>query len=305
MIRKILVTGGAGFIGSEVCRALIKKKYKVTVLDDLSMGKFKNLPRNVRFIKGNILDYKTCKIACRNQDAVIHLAAKVSIRNSINTLKEDLDINLVGTINILKASSKYKLKKLIFASSMAVYQKSKKNRSFREDDKLNPISPYGISKLAAEKYIMLMSPKMGISPVILRLFNTFGPGQTPTPYVGVITIFVKNIINNKVCKIFGDGKQRRDFIHVKDVAKAIYLSLKNSRSKNEIFNVGSGKTSSILEIFNMIKGKIGKGKKIYAPKDNTELEYVRSNIEKAKKILKFNPTEELKNNLSEIINQKI
>ena len=231
MIKKILITGGAGFIGSEVCRILIKKNYRVTVIDDLSMGKKENLPKNIKFIKGNILNYDTCKKACKNQDAVIHLAAKVSIRNSINTLKEDLNINLVGTINVLRASSKFKIKKFIFASSMAVYQKSKNKKSFKEYDNLNPISPYGISKLAAEKYVMLMSPKMGISPVVLRLFNTFGPGQTPTPYVGVITIFIKNILNNKVCKIFGNGNQERDFVHVKDVAQAIFLTLKTQNQK--------------------------------------------------------------------------
>ena len=138
---------------------------------------------------------------------------------------------------------------------MAVYKKSNKNEPFKETDPLEPLSPYGISKLASEKYIMLMAPKMKINPVVLRLFNTFGPGQTPTPYVGVITIFIKNMFKRKISKIFGNGNQRRDFIHVEDVANAFMLALKSKKAVNKIFNIGTNKTYSINQIFKILKKK--------------------------------------------------
>ncbi len=303
MPNKVLVTGGAGFIGSEICKKLLKKKYKVTVIDNLSVGDRKKLPRKVKFIKKDILDFNSCVSACSNIDTIIHLAAKVSIRNSINTFEEDFNNNLVGTINILKAAQKKKIKKIIFASSMAVYSKSKKKKSFKETDLLDPISPYGISKLASEKYLMLMAPKMGIKIVILRIFNTFGPGQTYTPYVGVITIFVKNILKNKICKIFDNGKQRRDFIHVNDVAEAFILALKSKKAINNVFNIGSNKTFSIKKIYTMIKKIIKKGKYKFYPKDNTELDYVCANINKAKKILNFQPKHSLNRDLVNLIKQ--
>ncbi len=299
--KRVLLTGGAGFIGSNLCRKLLKKKYKVTVIDNLSMGKKKNLPQGVKFIKKNILNYKSCESACKNIDIVIHLAAKVSIRNSVNTLSEDVNNNVNGTINILNASAKMKVKKIIFASSMAVYKSSKHKKPFKENSTLEPISPYGISKLASEKYILLMAPKMKIQPVILRLFNTFGPGQTMTPYVGVITIFVKNMLNNKISKIFGNGNQRRDFIYVEDVVDSFILAMESNKSKNQIFNIGTGKTKSVNDVFKIIKKKIKKGNFVYAPKDDTELNYVCADIKKAKKLLFFKPKNSFDKKVHEVI----
>ena len=301
--KSILVTGGAGFIGSHLCKKLLEKKYKVTVIDNLSMGKKKNIPKDVKFIKKNILNYKSCENACKNIDIVIHLAAKVSIRNSVNTLSEDVNNNVNGTINILNASSKMKVKKLIFASSMAVYKKSKNKKSFKETGDVEPISPYGISKLASEKYILLMAPKMKIKPIILRLFNTYGPGQTMTPYVGVITIFIKNILNNKTSKIFGNGKQKRDFIYVDDVIESFILAIESNRAENQIFNIGTGRTKTIVDVFKIIKKKLKKGKFVYAPKDDTELSYVCADIKKAKNLLLFKPKSSFENKLQQIINK--
>ena len=285
--KKVLVTGGAGFIGSHLCEKLLENNYSVTVIDNLSVGKKKNISKKVKFIKSNILNYKSCLLACRNIDIVVHLAAKVSIRNSVNTLDEDIKNNINGTINVLNASAKNNVKKFIFASSMAVYKKSSK--PFSETDDTEPLSPYGVSKLAAEKYIMLMSPKMNIKPVILRLFNTFGSRQTMTPYVGVITIFINNIINRKICKIFGNGKQKRDFIYVGDVSNAILLTIKSKKSEGQIFNIGSGKVYSIKTIYKTIKKIMKQGKSINVKKDTTELNYVSANIDKAKKMLGFKP----------------
>ena len=300
--KNILVTGGAGFIGGHLCKLLIKK-YNVSIIDNFSVGKINNLPQGVKIFRKDILDFKSCLKACQNIDIVIHLAAIVSIRNSVKTFQEDVNSNVIGTVNILNAASKAKVKKIIFASSMAVYKKIEKNNPFKETSPLEPLSPYGISKLASEKYILLMAPRMGIEPVVLRLFNTFGYGQTLTPYVGVITIFIKNILKNKVSKIFGNGKQERDFIHVDDVVKGIILSMESKKAVGKILNIGTGKTISINKVFKIIKNKIGKGKFRYYPKDDTELNYVCANISRARKLILFKPRYKFKSKIEEIINQ--
>jgi nucleoside-diphosphate-sugar epimerase len=296
----VLVTGGAGFIGSHLCEKLLEKNYRVTVIDNLSVGKKKNISKKIKFIKKDILNYKSCDLVCKNIDIVVHLAAKVSIRNSVNTLDEDIKNNINGTINILNASAKNKVKKFIFASSMAVYKK-KNRKPFFETDETEPLSPYGVSKLAAEKYIMLMAPKMNIKPVILRLFNTFGARQTMTPYVGVITIFVNNILNGKTCRIYGNGKQKRDFIYVGDIVNAFLLTIKSNKSVGQIFNVGSGKVYSVNKVFNTIKKLMKIGKSIHVKSDSTELNYVSANIDKAKKVLGFKPMYSFEKKIKEVI----
>jgi|TARA_B110000881_G_C18599935_1_gene534341 UDP-glucose 4-epimerase len=301
--RNVLITGGAGFIGIHLCKLLIKKKYNVSVIDNFSIGKIRNIPKNVNIYKKDILDYNSCVVACKNIDVVIHLAAKVSIRNSVKTFNEDVHNNVIGTVNILNAAAKTKVKKIILASSMAVYEKSNKKNAFKEKDSLEPLSPYGVSKLASEKYILLMAPRMGIDPIVLRLFNTFGPGQTLTPYVGVITIFIKNILNNKISRIFGNGNQKRDFVYVDDVAKGFLLAMESNKSVNKIFNIGSGKTISIKKIFKIIKEKIGKGDYKYYPRDDTELNYVCADISKAKKLISFKPQHTFESKIKEVIDQ--
>lgn len=301
MKKNILVTGGAGFIGTHVCKLLIKKKYRVSVIDNFSVGKMKNLPKEVKIFKKDIKNFKSCVKACKNIDTIIHLAATVSIRNSVNTLNKDVNNNVIGTINILNAAAKTKVKRLIFASSMAVYGSAKKNTPFKEASLTEPLSPYGVSKLASEKYLLLMAPRMGIEPVILRLFNTFGPGQTLTPYVGVITIFIKNILANKVSNIFGDGSQIRDFVHVEDVARSFILAIKSKKAKNKIFNIGTGKTISINKLFETIRQNIGNGRYNYSSKDQTELNYVCANISKARKVLLYKPQNTLKSKITEVI----
>ena len=296
----VLVTGGAGFIGSHLCEKLLEKNYRVTVIDNLSIGKKKNISKKINFIKKDILNYKSCDLACKNIDIVVHLAAKVSIRNSVNTLDEDIKNNINGTINILNASAKNKVKKFIFASSMAVYKK-KNSKPFFETDETEPLSPYGVSKLATEKYIMLMAPKMNIKPVIVRLFNTFGARQTMTPYVGVITIFVNNILNGKTCRIYGNGKQKRDFIYVGDIVNAFLLTIKSNKSVGQIFNVGSGKVYSVNKVFNTIKKLMKIGKSIHVKSDSTELNYVSANIDKAKKVLGFKPMYSFEKKIKEVI----
>ena len=251
--KKALVTGGAGFIGSHIVERLVEMGVETVVIDDLSMGRRENVSNKARLVVGDILSQDDISKAMRGVDIVFHNAAKVSIRNSFKDVDSDAKINIIGTLNVLKAMAKNKAKKIVYASSMAVYGKNP--LPIKEAGMLEPISPYGIGKLASEKYCMLMGRANNFDAVILRYFNTYGPRQTFTPYVGVITIFIKQLLENRSPVIFGDGKQTRDFIYVKDVAKAnISAMLKDTGSY--ILNVGTGKGTTVRDLAGLLIKKI-------------------------------------------------
>jgi len=187
--KKALVTGGAGFIGSHIAEKLLELGIEVTIIDDLSMGKLENVPKKSQFIKGDITNFNLLKnVIHDNVDIIFHEAAKVSIRNSIHKFYDDAQINLLGTLNILRACNNSKVKKIIYASSMAIYDDSKFPTPLNENYRKNPLSPYGVSKLASELYGFIIAKRLRIDFISLRYFNTFGLRQTYTPYVGVITI---------------------------------------------------------------------------------------------------------------------
>ena len=217
MYKRALVTGGAGFIGSHLARALLKEHIEVVVLDNLSMGKIENVPEGAEFICGDVRSKDDTIRALHGVDIVFHEAARVSIRSSVEHFHDDAENNLMGTINLLRCCQADKVKKIIFASSMAVYADCKGPIPIVEDYTTEPISPYGISKLASEKYCMRFSEFTGIDCHVLRYFNTYGTGQTLSPYVGVITIFINRLLDGEPPIIFGDGEQKRDFIHVGDI----------------------------------------------------------------------------------------
>jgi UDP-glucose 4-epimerase len=228
-LKNALITGGAGFIGGHLAHRLTSAGMNVSILDNLSVGRKENIPDSAEFIEGDIRDTVILSNAFKNVEIVYHLAAKVSIRLAVEEFVNDADINLMGTLNVLKAARDAGCRKIIYASSMAVYG----NPDHSPQDTshpLRPTSPYGISKLASEKYISILAPLWGIDFVNLRLFNTYGPRQTPSPYVGVITIFIRNLLAGEPIEIFGDGKQQRDFIYVGDVARAFELAGKSDAS---------------------------------------------------------------------------
>ncbi len=243
VFKKALVTGGAGFIGSHIVEALLKENIEVVVLDDLSMGRRENIPPDIQIIEADILDEKQLKFALEGVDVVFHEAARVSIRNSVTQFYTDAQINIMGTLNLLKMLSESGVKKLIYASSMAIYGEAQA-LPIAESHPLHPNSPYGISKMAGEKYCLELGKTMGIETVALRYFNTYGIRQTLTPYVGVITIFINRLLDGKSPVIFGTGEQIRDFVSVKDVAKANILAMKGDYS-GDVFNVGSGKGTTV------------------------------------------------------------
>lgn len=242
-----LVTGGAGFIGHHLAKALLDRGLEVTVLDDLSMGRRENVPAAARFLKGDVRNPADVDNALQGVDCVFHEAAIVSVRASVEGFVHDGDVNLMGTLNLLQRMARSSVKKAVLASSMAVYADSPTPAPLREDALVAPISPYGVAKLAAERYWLLAGRHFGFDATALRYFNTYGPGQTPTPYVGVITIFINRLLRGQAPSIFGDGEQRRDFIHVDDIVSA-NLAVLDHDCAGRIMNVGTGHATSVNEI---------------------------------------------------------
>jgi len=245
--KKALVTGGAGFIGHHLAAALLARGLEVTVLDDLSVGRRENVPAGARFIQGDVRDPEAVTVALAGADCVFHEAAVVSIRASVEGFVRDADVNLTGTLNVLQCIADSGVRKAIFASSMAVYADSEQPVPLAEGAPLGPISPYGIAKLAAERYWLMLCAHHGLSGTVLRYFNTYGPGQTPTPYVGVITIFIHRLLRGEAPVVYGDGEQRRDFVHVDDVVAANLAALEGEAGGLTL-NVGTGRATTVNEI---------------------------------------------------------
>lgn len=245
-----LITGGAGFIGHHIAHALIARGVAVTVLDDLSMGKRANVPNAARFVQGDVRDPAAVRTALDGVDAVLHQAAIVSIRASIEHFVRDADVNLMGTLNLLQQMAGRPIRRALLASSMAVYADSPTPAPLSERAPTEPIAPYGAAKLAAERYWLMMNQQAGIPATALRYFNTYGPNQTFTPYVGVITIFIQRLLAGEAPIIFGDGEQRRDFIHVDDIVAAnlAVLDAPDGAGVGHVFNVGTGRATSVNEI---------------------------------------------------------
>jgi len=241
----IVVTGGAGFIGSHIAEELSKDN-DVIVIDNLYAGKIENIPPNVKFIQADIRDYKSIAELISQADYVFHEAALVSVVESVERPLLTEEINVLGTLNILKALSDGQ-GKLIFASSAAVYGDNQ-NLPLKESEKPKPLSPYGITKVSAEYYCKVFYELYGVPTVSLRYFNVFGERQGYNQYAGVISIFINRALKGEPLIIYGDGKQTRDFIYVKDVVKANILAAESSRANGKVFNVARGERTTIVEL---------------------------------------------------------
>lgn len=254
--KQVLVTGGAGFIGSHIVEKLVELSAKVRILDNLSTGNLENLKSvidKIEFIKGSITDYNTCLSATENIDTIFHLAAYTSVPGSMQEPLKCYSINIQGTVNILEAARKNNIKSFVFSSSSAVY--GNQNKVCTEDLKCNPNSIYGMSKLIGEMYCDQYKKSFGINTVMLRYFNVYGPKQvTQGPLAPVYSKFKELIKNNEPISVFGDGLQKRDFVHVSKVVevnlKAAQLSQKIS---GEIFNVASGQSLTVIELIETLK----------------------------------------------------
>tara|TARA_B100000029_G_C17498063_1_gene931685 strand:- start:551 stop:1447 length:897 start_codon:yes stop_codon:yes gene_type:complete len=281
---KILITGGAGFVGYHLTKKLIELNHEVYVIDDLSTGYKKNIVIGAKFINNSILNERIIFKYIKLCDLVFHLAAKVELQKSIINPDECFLNNLVGTSIILKYCKKFK-KRLIFASSCSVYPINYKKK-LKETINIEPSTPYSISKAACENLINFYSNKFLLNSVILRFFNIYGERQNiNSEYAAVIPRFIDNAKKNKTLKLYGNGNQSRDFVNVHDVVDA-YIKLGFS-NKTGIYNVGSGKTTTIKSLANLIIKKIGKGKVKKLPSLKGDAKYSCANIRKIKSAINF------------------
>lgn len=298
---KALVTGGAGFIGSHLSQALLKRGLEVVVVDNLTTGKRDNVPADAEFIEGDILDFNLVQSLISHTDIVFHEAARVSVRSSIKDFYQDAQNNIMGTLNLLQACTKSNVKKFIFASSMAVYADSPESIPIKETYFTEPISPYGLAKLTSEKYCLTVTKKIGVDCVVLRYFNTYGTRQTFTPYVGVATIFTNKLLAGESPTIFGSGEQRRDFVHVGDVVDATLRAM-DYTGPSDIFNVGTGIGTSVKELFSLLCSKINSSiQPSYTAEQEGEIKNSIADISKAKKIMNYYPRGKLQQLIDEII----
>ena len=288
---KIIITGGAGFIGKHLVELLIKKENDITIFDNFSNSKeesvmyLKNL--GAKIVKGDIRKIGDINNAIKDHDIVIHLAAKISVEESIKSPSETFQTNVEGTKNVLIACEKNQIKKIIVASSAAVYGESEADVKLTEKSKINPISPYGESKVVMENEIKKITENNDMNYVILRFFNIYGKSQSPE-YAGVITKFIKKIEMNQSLEIFGDGMQTRDFISVKDVVNSIYHSIENG--KNQIYNIGSGKPITIKQLAKLMITLSKKELKInYNDIKKGDIRFSEADVSLAKKELHYLP----------------
>jgi UDP-glucose 4-epimerase len=251
-MERVLVTGGFGFIGSHIVDNFIRNHYEVAVYDNLSTGAMKNVHSNVVTFIGNIEDEGDLEKAIESfrPDYVVHEAAQVSVQNSITDISNDALINIIGTINIIKFAHKYAVKKIIFASSAAVYGNAHV-MPISISHPTQPLSSYGASKKTAEEYLILAKKLFNLDYVILRYSNVYGPRQTVSGEGGVISIFTNHVINNEQPFIYGDGLQTIDFIYVEDVASANLQALRFAGS--DVFNISSTTSTSINQLYAIIQ----------------------------------------------------
>lgn len=304
---RALVTGGAGFIGSHVVDRLISVDADVTVLDNLDTGKMENITqhkqnRNFHFIKGDIRDFDLVKKLVEDIDAVFNLAAIASVQRSVEDPVLVNDVNVKGTLNLLKASLDSSVKRFIQVSSAAVYGDAS-TLPLREDFKPMPLSPYAVSKLAAENYAMVFNRIYGLETVCLRYFNVYGPRQANNDYSGAISIFADAILENRSPMIFGDGEQTRDFVFVKDVVSANMLALTEMKAIGESFNIASSEATSINEIVRILQKLIGKKelKPVFEEPREGDIQNSRASIEKARKLLGYEPVFTLEEGLRQLV----
>jgi len=286
---KILVTGGAGFIGSNIADAYIKAGHRVVIIDNLSSGKKASINQKAKFYKLDINSHDLGKIFSREKfDLVNHHAAQIDVRKSVSDPAFDAKINILGSLNIFENAKKYRVKKIIFASSGGTIYGECSSKTPDENSAVNPLSPYGIAKLSIEFYLKYYRALYGMKYTVLRYGNVYGPRQDPHGEAGVVAIFSGKMLKNEKVKIFGDGKQMRDYVFVSDIAKANLLSL--SKGNDEIINIGTGEATSVNKLFGeMAKIITSKEKPVYLPKRPGELFRSVLNIKKAKRVLGWKP----------------
>lgn len=262
--RLALVTGGAGFIGSHLVEELLGDGWRVRVLDDFSTGSPENLGDvidEIEIFRGDIRDTEAVESAAHSADVIFHEAAIASVPRSFDEPVHVHEVNLGGTLRVLEAARRRECRRVVFASSSAVYGDAAREavgRPVREEDLPKPISPYAVQKLAAEHYLRLYATLHGVETVALRYFNVYGERQSPTgDYAAVIPIFVARAVRGEPLIVHGDGNQTRDFIHVSDVARANRLAADAAEVEGAVFNVASGRGTRIIDLVSVLEAALG------------------------------------------------
>ena len=290
---RYLVTGGAGFIGSNTVDELVRRGHDVVALDDLSTGKAENLAQaktKIKLIQESIMNLDAVREACRNVDCVIHLAAQTSVPRSVKDPIETNLINVNGTLNILVAARDAKVKRVVFASSCAVYGKTSV-LPIREGAALSPISPYGLSKQIGEAYGRVFQELYGLEFISLRYFNVFGPRQDPSsPYSGVLSVFNAALLDNAQLTVYGDGEQSRDFVYVGNVVEANLLAAEARGAPGLAINIGTGNRCTLnqtIALLEKITGRTARAK--YAATREGDIRDSQADISLAKEVLGYHP----------------
>jgi len=307
----ILVTGGAGFIGSHISDALIDDGHKVVVVDDLSQGNLKNLNPNAVFYRLDICDPSLELVFEKERpEYVCHHAAQIDVRKSVVDPMYDARVNINGFLNILSCSVKRGVKGVIFASSGGVVYGEPEVLPVPEVHPKGPLSPYGVSKLSSEYYLYYYNKVFGLSYIALRYANVYGPRQDPLGEAGVVAIFSNKMLQGEVPTIYGDGNQVRDYVYVGDVARANLLSLRQldsislpSSIDDHAFNIGTSVGTSVNELYSLLSSIIGfKERAIHDEPRKGELYRTFLNIDKAKDKLGFKPSVSLRDGLEMTVN---
>lgn len=279
----IIVTGGAGFIGSHIVDELIKSGNECFIIDNLSRGKRENINKNANFYQIDIRDKDLENIFKEIKPEIIyHFAAQIDVRKSLEDPFFDLDVNVAGTLNLLSLSVKYNIKKFIFASTGGAIYGNKLNATERTFPK--PLSPYGLTKLTSENYIRIYKEWFGLRYTILRFANVYGPRQSPEGEAGVVAIFITRLLKDETPIIYGKGRMLRDYIFIEDVVNASVLAI--GKGDNEVINIGTGKSISVNQLYEKLTKVSGIYKEpTFKPKRKGETNISGLNVNKAKKVL--------------------
>ena len=295
---KLLVTGGAGFIGSNLVRSLLDRGDSVRVLDNFSTGKQENLEGlegDLVILEGDIKDPATCEAACEGIEAVFHQAALGSVPRSIEEPRTTHQVNLDGTLNMLLAARKQKVRRFVYASSSSAYGNTPEKVKV-ETMPASPLSPYAVSKLGGEQYTLVFSQVYGLDGVALRYFNVFGPRQDPeSMYAAVVPRFASDLLQGQAPTIFGDGEQVRDFTYIENVVRANLLAVEcPGKACGKVYNVACGAATSVNRLFRIMRehvgGSAGKVKPKYAPERKGDVRNSQASIKSAQDELGYVPT---------------
>jgi len=304
---KILVTGGAGFIGSNLTEALLKKGCIVRVLDNFSTGKRENLIFDKKYpsleiIEGDICDFNICQKAARKVDYVFHQAALPSVQRSIEDPGASNAINVGGTLNILLAARDEKVKRVIYASSSSIYGDTP---TLPKHEEMNPtpLSPYALQKYVGEQYCRLFHQLYGLDTISLRYFNIFGPKQDPNSlYSAVIPKFIDALLHGHPPIIFGDGEQSRDFTYIENVVQANLLAMSAERVHGEAINIACGKRTSLNQLLNILKDILGSAQApIYEETRKGDVKHSLADIRRGKEVINYAPIAEIEVGLEKTV----